>query len=80
MAVFIHLENIDRDMGRVEAFDPSKRFVPGSACLVRQPGNQIEIDIADTRPSEKFQITFNDLRGVAASGAAKFSHVKGLNA
>src|SRR5215831_9454303 len=51
------IEHINRNMLRLEAFDPVQVFPPDFQPLVRQAGNQIDTDVAESMFSETVEIS-----------------------
>ncbi len=51
-AVFVDFEHINRDMRRIEAADPVERFTPTRFRLERETGDEVEIEVVESRCPE----------------------------
>ena len=79
-AVFVHLQHVDGNVRRGQAFDPIEGFAPARQGLAGEARDEIDVAVADAGGLEKPQLLNHGLRGVFSAGAADFLFHKRLHA
>ena len=79
-AVFVHLQHVDGNVRRGQAFDPIERFAPARFGLAGEARDEIDIAVADAGGFEEPQLFRHGLGAVFAAAAADFLFHERLHA